>query len=333
MDYLKLTVWAPVRDVLDVLERGVLDRYGWSIDPFSPQEHWEESIATGRACRIYQSGSIDVIEYLDDVTQESTFCTVEVKGQACEHLGNSGIRLVLDDLGAWFRIRASRVDVMAHTNSFTPRTIRDAVQSGDISSRSVSCENLVYIESAEGDTCYLGMKPKRRGGLKRSGERVLRIYDRRGPSRVELEMLGDYAHGAGDELRNHPIEEWPRLLRGMIRHYCDFVDRTADKRVTRCPLMPWWEEFVEGVEKISVRPAGLLLEGTPIGKVDGIFERYARRLYAAIEAYGGGWVESRIRLHGRKRRDSTHELLVAELERFKGTGLAGVPDRDEAIPI
>lgn len=333
VDYLKLTVWASPESVMEVLSGGVLDRYGWSVDPLDPQEEWTEEAGRGRTERIFNAGSLEVLEFTDEVLNGDVFCSVEVKGRGCAHFGNVGIRLILDDLDAMYRIRASRVDLMAHTEMFTPRVVRDTVNAGDFCSRTVSTDKMVWVESVEGDTCYLGMVSKPRGGMKRAGDRILRVYDRRGPTRIELDLRGDYAHGAGYKLCELPVEQWPILTRGCMRHYCDFVDRTADPRPTRCPPLPWWRAFIEDIEKISVRVTEDPLYGTPIGKLDGIFQRYCRRLYAGLVAYGPEWVIRRVEWHGKRSTADDHQQLVAELSRYKGTGLAGVPDDDEEVPF
>lgn len=333
VDYLSLTVWATPEEVMPVLESGVLDRYGWSTDPMSDQDNWVELPGGKRAGRVFDSGSLQVIQFTEEVLQGKVFCSVEVKGATCAHLGNEGIRLLMDDMVRHFDIRASRVDVMAHTEAFKPADVRGAVKRGDYNSRSVTKEKLVYIESEAGNTCYLGMMSKPRGGLKRAGERVLRIYDRRGPTRVELQLTGGYAHNAGELLLTDPIEDWPRLIRGLIRHYCDFVDGAADDRPSRCPLLPWWKGFVLEAEKISVTPEAHESRTTLIGQVDGIFQLHARKLYAAAEAFGTEWILQRIQHHGVRRSGDDHSALVAELSRYKGTRLAGVPDDDDEPPI
>lgn len=333
VDYLKLTVWCEAKEACRVLEEGVLDRYGWSVDPYTPVEEWNEKPANGRARRVYDGGCVSVVEYTEAVTMGDVFCAVEVKGAGCEHMGNEGVLVLLQDFETRFRARASRVDVMAHTEAFTPRIVRDAVHNGDCLSRAVTPDKMVYIESATGDTCYLGMQSKPNGGLKRCGDRVLRVYDRRGPSRVELQMCGGYGHGAGALLLGSGLEEWPGLIRGLMRHYCDFVDRTADERATRCPLLPWWEAFVGHVEKISVRSPTHSTEGTPLATLDWIFKTYVRRLWAAKQVYGADWIMDRIDKHASWLSPVEFGDAVAELQPYLGTGLAGVPSLEAEPPF
>lgn len=335
VDYLKLTVWAEPGDVRQVLAGGVLDRYGWSVDPFDQTHDWTEKAVGGRAAKILDSGCLSVIEYLEEVTQKMMFCSVEVKGAGCAHLGNTGLLQLHTELRSRFRVRASRVDVMAHTEQFDPATAHQAIKSGNYNSRTDLGSKFAYIESPAGDTLYLGVVSKPSGGLKRSGDRLIRIYNRRGPSRIELQLVGCYAHGAGSEIFRTPLDDWPALIRGMMRDFCDFVDAESDSRITRCTMLPWWSAFAEGSEKISVRPQEDPMTGTIVGKVDGILQRSSGLLYAASEAYGAEWVSQRIERHGKLRRDkiNDHEENVRELLRYKGTGWAGIPDYEDEVPF
>lgn len=315
IDYLKLTVWASVDEVMRRVEEGVLERYGWSFDPMSPREEWRELPAGGKVARVMDSGSVQVLEFSDALTNGATYCAVEAKGQTCAHLGNEGLSLLLRDLSASFRVRASRVDVMAHTTAFTPRTIRDAIHAGSFCSRSSLADAIVFIESPQGDTCYLGMKSKPTGGLKRAGERVLRAYDRRGSTRVELQLTGSHAHGAGEDFTREDVTVWPTLIRGMIRHYCDFVDRESDSRATRCPPLPWWSAFVEECEKVSTLVVVTPFEATLLGQVDGTLQRHSRKLYAALRAFGDDWIIGRIERHGGLSWTEDTPQLIEELGR------------------
>ncbi len=313
----------------------MLDRYGWSVDPFDQTHDWTEKAIGGRAARITDSGCLSVIEYLEEVTRKDLFCSVEIKGAGCAHLGNAGLLQLLTDLRARFRVRASRLDVMAHTEQFDPATAHRAIMANNFNSRTDLGSKFAFTTSPEGDTLYLGVASKRSGGMKRSGERLIRIYNRRGPTRVELELVGPYAHGGERMLFRTPLAEWPTTIRGMIRDFCDFVDRDSDPRVTRCELLPWWAAFVEGSEKISVRPQDDPWNGTIVGRADGILQRFSGILNACVEAYGKEWVIQRIERHGRLRRDriNDHDDLVRELLRYKGTGWAGIPGYDDETPF
>ena len=335
IDYLKLTVWAEPEEVRQVLAVGVLDRYGWSVDPFDQTADWTEKAVGGRAARILDSGCLSVIEYLEEVTRKDLFCSVEIKGAGCAHLGNAGLLQLLTDLRARFRVRASRLDVMAHTEQFSPATAHQAIKADNYNSRTKLGSKFAFTTSPEGDTLYLGVVSKKSGGMMRAGDRLIRIYNRRGPTRVELELVSAYAHGGERMLFRTPLEEWPSAIRGMIRDFCDFVDRNSDPRVTRCELLPWWAAFVEGSEKISVRPQDDPWDGTIVGRVDGILQRFSGILNASVEAYGAEWVTARIERHGRLRRDriNDHDDLVRELLRYKGTGWAGIPGYDDETPF
>ncbi|MCA9292797.1 MAG: hypothetical protein KDA20_03190 [Phycisphaerales bacterium] len=331
MDYLKLTVWASPSEVKEWVEAGIIERFGWGR-PVYEAEGWTLEEAGGRARLRHVAGCLSVVEYTDEVCGEKEFCTVEVKGEGCEHLGNEGIRFLLDDLGHRFRVRPSRVDLMAHTMAFTPKQVRDAVNQGQYNSRSVTADNMVFTESSEGDTCYLGMKSKDRGGMKRCGSRLMRFYDRRGPTRAELQLHKEYAHAMGTLLPAN-VQEWPEFIRGCMRHFCDFVDRDASDRASRCPQLVWWAEFTSTVEKVSIPRKQYDASRSPLCKLDGLIKRHVRRLYAAERALGIDWILERIRKHAGDLRPEDYAHLLEELLAFRGSGVMQVPDLGQDIPI
>jgi hypothetical protein len=331
IDYLKLTVWGSVALVKETLELGILDRY--AADPRGAAPGWPTSPGSGRTSAIHHAGLLDVVEYTETVTRGDEFCSVEVKGLGCGHFGNSGMQRLMKDLQGMFRCRASRVDVMAHTTAFSPRTAYECGCAGSIRSRSVMPEQFSFHESSGGTTCVIGLVPKPGGGMKRSGDRILRAYDLRGPTRVELESHGDYADGAAKALADAAMVDWPRLIRGMIRQYVDFVNIESDARPTRRTLLPWWEAFVEDAEKIGVAALRTPSISTAIGAVDGILQRHSRWLLPAIDALGDDWLLDRIRRHGNARKGPDHQDRVSQLETFRGTGIAGAPDIRTPLPF
>lgn len=333
VDYLKLTVWAPIHHVCQILEAGVLDKYGWNADPFQTQSEWIEKPAGGRAEGILAAGYLNVIKYRPEVIRDAEFCSVEIKGTGCEYLGNEGIMQLYNELGRHFRIHASRIDLMAHTNHFTPAMIRDAVIAGHICSRSVKQGVPSFHQSDTGDTCTLGVVSKPNGGMKRVGDRLLRVYNRRGPTRIELQLTSEAARNACFFIFNDPIAKWPEIIRGFMRHYCDFVDAGSDSRPTRRTLLTWWNAFTQHAEKISIRNSKVEISATPIGKLDGHLQRHVRMLYAGLEAYGPQWLVERVEYWGRRRAGADHPQRVEELKRFRGSGIAGVPEDDHGVPF
>ena len=96
----------------------------------------------------------------------------------------------------------------------------------------------------EGTTLYIG---------RRSSQRCMRIYDRRGPTRVELETKDAYADAValglverrGDDL------ELARFVVGCLREFCDFGVQDGAHGSRDVDLLPWWRAFVGEVERIG----------------------------------------------------------------------------------
>jgi hypothetical protein len=95
--------------------------------------------------------------------------------------------------------------------------------------------------------------------------RYLRIYNRRGYTRVELELKGLFADAAVHRYFQETSEEWKTTAVGMLRDYIDFVDRNTGGSSTRAELLPWWQAFVGDIPRAKERPrradpAGELLQ-------------------------------------------------------------------------
>jgi len=179
---------------------------------------------------------------------------VNVPGEPCEELGIPGLAALSVSLELE---PSSRLDVAWDTHVLTPDTAAAAFVAGDVVARidrTVNPETgrmrgIERRSNHEGDTVYLGS---------RTSERFVRFYDRRGPTRVEMELK-----------ERRAVELWRRMLAlndeeawGMealaeLRHFLDFRQMVLGKRsgkpvaVSERPLLAWWAEFVQGAERRS----------------------------------------------------------------------------------
>jgi DNA relaxase NicK len=149
------------------------------------------------------------------------------------------------------RCEVVRLDLAVDGVPFTPADAYRAVLAG----QTVSCvkrgrDGLIghgwhsSNGTGEGNTLDIG---------RRSSQRYMRIYDRRGPTRVELETTRQYANAVaaavierrGDDL------ELAHFVVACLREFCDFgtQDGVHDARDVR--LLPWWEAFVRSVDRIG----------------------------------------------------------------------------------
>jgi DNA relaxase NicK len=100
-----------------------------------------------------------------------------------------------------------------------------------------------WHDNAEGATFY---------GGSRNSTRFMRVYDRRGPTRLELQLKGNYATSFIRHLSTEDYSNLPHLGIGYLRNFIDFIDRRSNTNISRCDLLPWWMRLVGDVEKIKV---------------------------------------------------------------------------------
>ena len=81
----------------------------------------------------------------------------------------------------------------------------------------------------------------------------MRIYDRRGPTRVELETKDMYASAVARELveRRGDDTELARFVVGCLREFCDFGVQDGAHGSRAVELLPWWRTFVGEVERVG----------------------------------------------------------------------------------
>lgn len=185
-------------------------------------------------------------------------CHLEVKGEAVEEIGQTRVfefLQYLDDLKAPpkdgeteqkpARWSVSRLDIAVDGGPFTPKDCYEAFLRGDIRC-DASRKSYKWLNSADGDTLYLGS---------RASGRVTRIYNRRGPTRAEIESKGRWARMLGACLAAQGSADFERFAIAYVRQFVDFVDAgAASGSISRAPLLPWWQAFVGDVTKAQLKP-------------------------------------------------------------------------------
>ncbi len=168
---------------------------------------------------------------------------VTMPGAVCEVLGVPGVVAVATDLELE---PTSRMDLAWDAHGFTPADCRAAARSGDVVARvqfSQRKSSRWMEDGAGAATYYMGA---------RTSSRMVRVYDRRGPTRVELEVKGERAVLLWRALLSTAEEGWSACGLAELRGFVDFRDRSSGKRPDYCPLLPWWSEFVQGAERKAI---------------------------------------------------------------------------------
>jgi hypothetical protein len=231
-------------------------------------------------------------------------------GDTLAVVGNEGAAGFLAFInGVGWRWGGRRVDFAWDGVPFTVDMAYEAAMRKNLNSRVFTGDpKETRLEISDSRTLYLGHRKR---------DRFLRVYDRRGPVRCEIEFKGKVAQGVVAEMVGAGVERWPLMALGWLRGSVDFVDSAASTQACRCPLLPWWAEFVEGAERS--RPKLLVkekldLEPLAIGKITRAVMSRSRKLLAGLRAYGARWLVGQIEFYGKRKWGPEDDALVDELK-------------------
>ena len=164
---------------------------------------------------------------------------VNLTGEACEMIGTAGLLALVRELD----LKLTRLDVAWDTDIFKPWEVRAAHSAGQAVTFSKWHD---WRENPEGSTFYVG----KRGSD--SDVRLVRFYDRRGPTRVELEVHGKRAQLLWSVLDGADLEDWSAGALAYLVDFVDFRDRSESSNVGRCSRLDWWESFTQGAGRLAL---------------------------------------------------------------------------------
>ena len=138
------------------------------------------------------------------------YLSIEIKGSALERLGSDGLKSLMTDLSVRWQVTSSRIDVALDGAPFTPEWFEDQCEAGNLRSRVKRAPESEWLSGSwtrsgqeRNRTVYLGS---------RQSDKHLRVYDRRGFTRCELECRRDAATALVRILDSIAVEEWPAIL-------------------------------------------------------------------------------------------------------------------------
>lgn len=256
---------------------------------------------------------------------------VEVPGDGCEFCGSASLLQMLGVLPCRMRRIDFAIDGLLgpdgkrlcpgwvfETLTRRPESVRTAA---NLSSR----ESVVYTRNVENQTCYLGSA---------QSERRVRFYDKRGPTRCEIQVRGDRAEGLGEKLRCMPPGDLPAFGLGVIRDFVDFIEPGDPSQIEgqerwkgECELASWWAAMVGRVARIKLtiaRPEPHIERAWKWAK-----QAWAATYFTFIKASGGDVSFLDVLMEeGEKRYNARHRQIV-ETAGGEGGWVAPSPE----IPI
>lgn len=233
-------------------------------------------------------------------------CHIALPGGACESLLPSVFpELVKYLLENEIKFNITRVDFAFDGKTFTPREFYEACCSDNVTSlvkrensESVKWDESPFKKRDDGEigthTAYFGS---------RSSQRMIRVYNKRGDTRFEIEMKDERAHKVCLDVFSNEFPEWEEKIKSHVKQFVDFKN------------ISWWAAFMSTTEKASLKVSSA--RRVALSKMENWFER---QVVVSLSVYEDifGKVESRERLDtlvskARKTRDRSRYASVLQL--------------------
>jgi DNA relaxase NicK len=206
---------------------------------------WDRNYATNTGCLLSER----------DTENGITHCRLAISGEDCARVSNAKLRGFLRWAKAnLWGVKCSRVDIaiddfLQHLDvSQIEKEIREGNYSGF--QKSSIIEN--FGSKHSGWTVYLGS---------RSGEKMVRIYDKHAESegkiksiRWETEFKGDTANAVYHLLIEFPddAEKYQAKLINLAVSCVSFIEK-IDKNVDRNQLVQWWSDWLKFLEAVDFK--------------------------------------------------------------------------------
>ena len=222
----------------------------WFLDP---DYQWEDDFTLrGSTSRFYKAiydGPDGIVLYA--YPDGGSYCSLQLSGSVIEKMGQDKLYELLElyntrfseektNVKEQYHWHCTRIDIAFDGVPFSPAVCREAWLARNARTR-IHPKSYDWRSNADGDTFYVG---------KRVSGRIIRVYNRRGPVRLEIELKKKYAIPFLTDLRLSGFQTIRPKGIGMIRDMLDFVDKESDTNLSRANMLPWWEAFVGDVERI-----------------------------------------------------------------------------------
>ena len=297
IDYFRITVHIRTFDCIDLYNEHFKNYLG----PLSSLAHgakgYKGVMASSMGCQLKHTPGADRI-----------YCTYEFPGKACSVIPPEIFGLFYQVLkNSDIKFNVNRIDLAFDGVKFNPQKlykviiddaykvpseksiVRSLTQRENLELRSEPLKEKEDKSSAGRETCYFGS---------RYSERYLRLYNMRGPNRLEVEFKGDRAGIVAEDLfeSDYSIDS---LFEISISHLRDFIDID----------LPWWHEFINEIDRAYAKLQDAK-EVTYEKKMDWMLNQVAPSFAALHEIAGNEFIEE-LENEGRKRMHKNCSTLLS----------------------
>jgi len=226
IDYLTITVWG--NDVINFFDLVFVNTFRKLINQGHGGRFYLETFKTDLGVTV-RTNPVNTIENRS---------TIEIPGKACQLIGFIGLSSLLDQLNTKYeKVRVNRIDLAFDNCNFTVKDVEDCLLDDNLRSYFKRSTIKIYNNPYEiNEVGEIGTSGITVGG--RSSTRYMRIYDKHGFTRLELEFKHDKAvQVALDLFNNNTPEDALSMALGHVRDYIDF-------------FTDWWEVFIQDFERL-----------------------------------------------------------------------------------
>lgn len=263
------------------------------------KEHFGDMEPLGHGGRgfkeIYHS-RLEFKIYLNPVGNKEFF-HYEIPGSACDCIDWSYLVALGDLLEGNFpdQYKFTRFDFAFDNVPFTPQQVEEAIKNNDL--RSLGKRETLEIHSSpfeERDNGEMGTYTVQFGS--RTSERMIRVYNKRGFTRLEFQMKDRRAQLVARQVCTSTKQTtWYYIV---LAHLLDYIEFKTD----------WWEAFVDGNERANAK-VSTVKELSMSKLVQWLDKQVIPALSVAMDVLPKETIDSMIK-RGRQRRGVRYNLLL-----------------------
>jgi len=207
-------------------------------------------------------------------------------------------------LNRWEKFRVSRLDLAWDGVEFTPHDVKEAVSEEKL--RSLLKRKTLHVHDQpfeERDDGVMGTTSVRLGSNQSS--RMLRVYDKRGPVRLEFQTRAERADLVAREVLLKLPDLWAESALAHLRDYVDFEFEGK--------LLAWWEKFVREIGRAFKK----IMDARQLElsrMTEWVMTQVAPTLSVLVDVIGED-IYKALTIQGRRKRGKRYEAVLAVANR------------------
>lgn len=288
--WLAFTVHAPIDDAFILYDVLFKEKFG----ELEPLGHG------GRGFRDIHRSLLEFKIYTTPIRDNGNYFHFEIPGAACDVIDWKYLQALGEYLeGNFDKYTFTRLDIAFDHVPFTPQQVEEAIKENELRSLAKRETLQMHISPFEKrDDGEEGTYTVEFGS--RSSERMIRVYNRRGFTRLEFEVKDKRATLIAKQVfLTIDIDQWFYLL---LAHLLDYIDFKTD----------WWEAFKDSANRAGATvssPKEIAMSKV----VHWLDKQVAPALSVAADVLPPEFMDELLK-RGRRRRGAKYSLLLDKLE-------------------